>query len=95
METFFDAAGMECHPRLTTTTLFRPKANHLFMRQARDAILLSAPPEFKISLSSCYNYTMNYKENSRAAKRHHHGKDIVADISLKRPPRTSAKSVCK
>ena len=92
---FFDEGGMEAHPRLTTTTIFRHEQNNLFMWQAREKILLNAYQEFKISLSTCYNYTMNYRENSRAAIRHHHGKGINADISLKRPPRSNTRPVRK
>ena len=93
LESFFDAGGMEAHPRLTTTTLFRHEQNNLFMWQAREKIIMHAPDHFKISLSSCYNYTMNYRENSRAAKQHHHDKGINADISLKRPPRSETRKV--
>ena len=93
LESFFDEGNMEAHPRLTTTTLFRHEQNNLFMWQARERILMHAPKEFRISLSSCFNYTMNYRENSRAAKQHHHGKGINADISLKRPPRANTKQV--
>lgn len=93
LETFFDEGGMEAHPRLTTTTIFRHQQNNLFMWQARERILLHSPDFFKISLSSCYNYTMNYRERSRAAAQHHHGKNINADISLKRPPRSETKKV--
>ena len=67
---------------------------NLFMRQARECILMHATLHFDVSLSTCYNYTMNYRENSRAAKEHHHGKGINADISLKRPPIANSKKVC-
>ena len=79
--------GLESHSRLTTETMYRSADNNLFMRQARDILLQVVPPNFCISLSSCYNYTDSYKENSNAAKRHHAGKNINAKISLKRPPR--------
>ena len=79
--------GLESHSRLTTDILYRSNDNNLFMRQAREIILQVAPPNFSISLSSCYNYTDSYKDNSAAAKRHHAGKNINARISLKRPPR--------
>ena len=93
LETFFEEGGMEAHPRLTTTTLFRHEQNNMFMRQARDRIMMHAPDHFKISLSCCFNYTMNYRENSRAAVQHHHGRGINADISLKRAPRATSKKV--
>ena len=93
LKSFFDKGGMEAHPRLTTSTIFRHEKNNLFMWQAREKILLNAPENFKVSLSTCYNYTMNYRENSRAAKQHHHGKNIGADISLKRPPHSNTRQV--
>jgi hypothetical protein len=49
--------------------------------------LALAPKEFNISLSSCFNYTQNYKEGTYQAKRHHSGKGINACISLHKPPR--------
>ena len=51
------------------------------MWQAREKIMLKAPENFKISLSTYYNYTMNYRENSRAAKQHQHGKNRNAPRS--------------
>ena len=45
-----------------------------------------APDEFNISLSSCFNYTQNYKEGTYQAKRHHSGRGINACISLHKPP---------
>lgn len=79
--------GLESHPRLITTTLYRAPDNLTFMRQAREILLQSAPSNFTISLSSCYNYTENYRQNSHEAKRHHAGRNINANISLHRPPR--------
>ena len=57
------------------------------MRQAREIVLACAPSNFTVSLSSCYNYTENYRQNSHEAKRHHAGKNINANVSLHRPPR--------
>lgn len=79
--------GLESHPRLITSTRYRSIDNALFMHQARRILLSCAPPNFTISLSSCYNYTENYRENSSQAKRHHAGRNINANISLRRPPR--------
>ena len=79
--------GVESHTRLTTDIAYRSKDNNLFMWQAREILLKVAPPDFSISLSSCYNYTESYKDNTLAAKRHHAGKNINARISFKRPPR--------
>ena len=63
------------------------------MKAARDIILSLAPSSFKISLSSCYNYTENYRKGSRQAIQHHHGRDINAPISLKKPPRTGVEQL--
>ena len=68
-----DGGGVEAHPRLTTGTLYRAVDNVTTMKAARDIILSLAPSSFKISLSSCYNYTENYRKGSRQAIQHHHG----------------------
>ena len=75
------------YTRLTTDIAYQSKDNNLFMWQAREILLKVAPPDFSISLSSCYNYTESYKDNTLAAKRHHAGKNINARISFKRPLR--------
>ncbi len=79
--------GLESHPRLITSTRYRSIDNTIFMHQARKILLSCAPPDFTISLSSCYNYTENYRENSSQAKQHHAGRNINDNISLRRPPR--------
>ena len=81
--------GVESYPRLTSDIMFRSKDNNLYMWQARKTLLQVAPPQFSISLSSCFNYTDSYKENTLSAKRHHSGKNVNAKISLKCPPRDS------
>ena len=55
--------------------------------QARKILLSMAPAGFTMSLSSCYNYTDNFREESIQAKRHHAGRGVNATISLKMPPR--------
>ena len=54
--------GLESHPRLITATRYRTPDNLTFMRQARKILLEFGPPNFTVSLSSCYNYTENYKK---------------------------------
>ena len=81
--------GLESHPRLITSTRYKSMDNVIFMRQARNILLTCAPPNFTISLSSCYNYTENYRENSMQAKQHHAGRDINANISFRRPSRSA------
>ncbi|KXJ18944.1 hypothetical protein AC249_AIPGENE25645 [Exaiptasia diaphana] len=80
--------GLESHPRLTDTMLYRAADNNTIMRQARETILALAPEGFDISLSSCFNYTQNYKAGTYQARRHHAGRGINACISLHKPPRT-------
>ena len=68
--------GLESHPRLTDTVLYRSADSNTIMQDARETILALAPKEFSISLSSCFNYTQNYKEYTYRAKPHHSGKGI-------------------
>ncbi|CAB4026118.1 Hypothetical predicted protein [Paramuricea clavata] len=82
--------GLESHPRLTDTVLYRSADSNTIMKHARETILALAPKEFNISLSSCFNYTQNYKEGTYQAKRHHSGKGINACLSLHKPPRIGA-----
>ena len=80
--------GLESHPRLTDTVLYRAADNNTIMKHARETILALAPEDFSISLSSCFNYTQNYREGTYQAKRHHAGRGINACLSLHKPPRT-------
>ena len=80
--------GLESHPRLTDGTLYRTADNYATMKSARKLLLLLAPDSFSISLSSCYNYTMDYRVGTAQAVRHHHGKGVNADVALCLPPRT-------
>ncbi len=79
--------GLESHPRLTDTVLYRAVDNNTMMKHARETILALAPEGFNISLSSCFNYTQNYREGTYQAKRHHSGRGINACLSLHKPPR--------
>ena len=63
------------------------------MKRAREILLAMAPKGFTISLSSCYNYTENYRHGSAQAKRHHSGKGVNASISLRKPPRTGVQEL--
>ncbi len=80
--------GLESHPRLTDTVLYRAADSNIIMRHARETILALAPEGFKISLSTCFNYTQNYREGTYQARRHHSGRGINACLSLHKPPRT-------
>ena len=58
--------GLESHPRLSDGTLYRTADNYATMKSARKLLLL-APDSFSISLSSCYNYTMDYRVGTAQA----------------------------
>ena len=88
-----DGGGVEAHPRLTIGTLYRSAESAMTTRRAREVILSLAPDDFNISLSSCYNYTQNYRSGSAQAKQHHHGKGVNAQLSLKKPPRTGVQQL--
>ena len=66
--------GLESHPRLITGTLYRASDSATTMTRAREILLSLAPKGFEISLSSCYNYTENFRKGSTQAKQHHCGK---------------------
>ena len=63
------------------------------MKAAREILLSLAPSSFKISLSTCYNYTENYRKNSRQALQHHVDRDINAPLSLSKPPHTGVEQL--
>ena len=81
-----DGGGLESHPRLTDTVLYRAADSNTIMKHARETILALAPG-FKISLSTCFNYTQNYREGMYQARRHHSGRGVNACLSLHKPPR--------
>ncbi|KAJ7386201.1 hypothetical protein OS493_010594 [Desmophyllum pertusum] len=81
--------GLESHPKLTNDILYRAADNMTNMIDARRALLALAPEDFSISLSSCYNYTQNFRKGTLEAKRHHEGRGINACISLHKAPDTA------
>ena len=89
----YSGGGLEAHPRLTTGTLYRASDNATAMKKAREFLLSLAPEGFSISLSSCFNYTQNFQQNSGQAKRHHSGRGINTLLSLKKPPRTGVQQL--
>lgn len=82
-----DGGGLECHPRLTEGTLYKSLDNYTNMIEARQLVLALSPADFSITLSSCYNYTQNYKAGTYQAKRHHANMGVNAHLSLHAPPR--------
>ena len=81
--------GLESHPKLTNDILYRAADNVTNMTDARLALLSLAPENFSISLSTCYNYTQNFRKGTREAKRHHEGRGINACVSLHKAPDTA------
>ena len=81
------SGGLKSHPRLTDTVLYRAADSNTIMKHARETILALAPEGFKISLSTCFNYTQNYREGTYQARRHHSGRGVNACLSLHKPPR--------
>ena len=80
--------GLQADPCLLDSTLFKAADNATVMRHAKE-MLRKIKPDFKISTSCLYTYTMNYRKGTKQAERHHHGKGVNADISLHKPPNTS------
>ena len=72
--------GTECHPRLTDGIMYRTADNRT-TKSARKLLVSLAPEGYSISLSSCYNYTMNYRVGSAQAVRHHDGEGVNAALS--------------
>ena len=85
--------GLEAHPRLTTGAVYRASNNTMTMQKAREVLLSTAPEGFTISLSSCFNYTQNSRKGSIQSKQHHAGKNVNADLSLKKPPCTGVEQL--
>ena len=93
LDTQNGGGGLESHPHLTTGTLYRGGGQcYTTMQQAREILLSMAPAGFTISLSSCYNYTDNFREGSIQAKRHHARRGVNATISLKATKYRSART---
>ena len=69
--------------------MYRAADNKTKMKDARESILALAPEEFKISLSTCFNYTQNYRKGTLEAKRHHEGLGVNACVSLHKAPDTA------
>ena len=52
-------------------------------------MLNTVKPEFNISTSCLYTYTKNYRKGTLQSKRHHHGREVNANVSLHKAPNTS------
>ena len=82
--------GLQADPRLLDTKLFKAADNATVMRHVKE-MFNTIKPGFAISTSCLYTYTKNYKKGTIQAKRHHHGKDVNANVSLHKAPNTSEK----
>ena len=88
IEFAFGEGDLEADPCLLDTTLFKAADNATVMRHVQ-VMLKKMKPQFNISTSYLYTYTMNYRKGMKQAERHHHGKGVNADISLLKAPNTS------
>lgn len=70
------------------TQLFLKPPITLLLCHAKE-LINRVRPDFKISTSCLYTYTMIYRKGSRQVERHHHGKGVNANISLHKAPNTS------
>ena len=79
--------GLRADPRLIDPRLFKAADNATVMHDVKE-MLKTVKPEFSISTSCLYTYTKNYRKGTLQAKRHHHGREINANVSLHRAPNT-------
>ena len=77
--------GLQADPRLLDARLFKAADNATVMRDVKE-ILNTVKPEFNISSSCLYTYTKNYRKDMLQAKRHHHGRDVNANVSPHKAP---------
>lgn len=68
--------------------MYKASDNTTVMREAMDLVHCLVPEDFKISLSCLYTYTMNYNQGTGQVKRHDHGTNVNAKISLHTAPST-------
>lgn len=82
--------GLQADRRLLDTKLFKAADNATVMRHVLE-MLNNIKPEFSISTSCLYTYTNNCRKGTIQAKRHHHGREVNANVSLHKAPNTSEK----
>ena len=76
-------AGLEAHPKFYENPLYKAMDNKTIVREACKVILALAKDEdFDVSLVCLYTYTMNCKQGTYQARRHHIGRNINANIFL-------------
>lgn len=80
--------GLQADPRLLDARLFKAADNATVMRDVKE-MLNTVKPEFDISTSCLYTYTKNYRKGTLQAKRHHHGREVNANVSLHKALNTS------
>ena len=84
--------GLQADPRLLDARLFKAADNATVMRDVKE-MLNTVKPEFNISTSCLYTYTKNCRKGTLQAKRHHHGREVNANVSLHKAPNTSEQVV--
>lgn len=93
MFSLFDSTGcgFSQHPRLICDTLFIEQKD--WMDIPRCVSIMMQVFGIDLSISAAYTYTQNYKKGSYQAKRHHDGKNINPNISLRRSTRDGQKKI--
>jgi hypothetical protein len=77
LEYAFMESGIQSHPCLTVDTLYRTPDSNVYIKEARELLLAMSDPSFSISLSSCCNYTQNYKKTPCKQKGITMGKELM------------------
>ena len=91
MLSLFDScgSGLQSHPRLICETLFLQQKT--WMDMPRPVSIMNQIYGLPISLSAAYTYTENSRSKSIQGKRHHEGKGINPNISLRKATRDISK----
>lgn len=63
-----DGGGLESHSKLPNELLYRVSNSKTKIKDGKEAILVLAPDDFTISLSTCFNYTQNFRKRQTRSK---------------------------
>ena len=80
--------GLQADPGLLDARLFKAADNATVTRDVKE-MLNTVKPEFNTSTSCWYTYIKNYQKGTLQAKRHHHGREVNANVSLHKALNTS------
>lgn len=69
--------GLESHSKLRNKLLYRASDSKTKMKDAGEAILALLPYDFTISLSTCFNYTQNFRKGTLKARRRPESKCLL------------------